>query len=697
MPVQAARTASGVPETAAVSRGWLAAWSERLTDRNLHLLVIFGVLLIYLPFCGSYGFWDPWEGHYAEVARQMRIRGDWISLWWPGSPMDRAEFWSKPVFTFWVEAIFFKIFHVASPSAPLGQVALSSATEWACRVPMALFGTLGVWSVFYATSRLVSRRAGVLAALVCATAPMYFFISRQAITDMPFVGPMTAALCLGALALIDEDAELPRRKTWKIDHPHSAMFYVFIAGFLILTVPQLVVDSIDLRMVMPWFGARKLVTPGIVPMVPYILLWAWFLWRMVHATKRSQIQLNIAYMLCGVAALAKGLVGIGLPGLVLVAFLAASWDWKQLKRLDIVSGIINVVVVAFPWYHAMLIRHGVPFWNELMGDNHWRRLAIGRHGDNQGKFNYYIRELGYALFPWTAVATVAMPAAVVRARPTSPRGKFLLFVGLWAVLAYALVSASMTKFHHYILPAVPAIAIICGWFLEELLAGDIPAQTATVALALLGLPLLGMVTWDLTQSIQAPQRLLWLFDYDYINNPRGRTWPEQFDYRGWIIAFAALAAIATALVAWPKIRRYAAVGLCAIAIGFTYFGIDKMLIDLSPHWSQKHLLQTYYKLKQPGDRIVAWQMYWRGETFYTENELYDPKLPREEKSVFCFERNVENLQEWLKKHQGVHTYFVIEKARVESLRSLMPYPQGKQTLKVVDETNNKFVLAVATI
>jgi 4-amino-4-deoxy-L-arabinose transferase-like glycosyltransferase len=285
----------------------------------------------------------------------------------------------------------------------------------------------------------------------------------------------------------------------------------------------------------------------------------------------------------------------------------------------------------------------------------------------------------------------------VRARPTTTRGKFVLFVGLWAVLGYAVVSASMTKFHHYILPAVPAIAILCGWFLDELLSGEIPAATATTALVLFGLPMLAMVTWDLTQSIQAPQRLLWLFDYDYINNPRGRTWPEQLDYRFWILGFAIAAAIGTALVSWPKIRRYAAVGLCAVAIGFTYFALDRMLIQLSPHWSQKHLLQTYYKLKQPGDRIVAWQMYWRGETFYTENELFDPKLPREEKSVFCFERNVENLQEWLKKHQGVHTYFVIEKARVESLRSLMPYPQGKQTLKVVDDTNNKFVLAVATI
>jgi hypothetical protein len=48
----------------------------------------------------------------------MSVRGDWISLWWPGG-IDRAEFWSKPVFTFWVEAMMFRLFGLASPSSPI--------------------------------------------------------------------------------------------------------------------------------------------------------------------------------------------------------------------------------------------------------------------------------------------------------------------------------------------------------------------------------------------------------------------------------------------------------------------------------------------------------------------------------------------------------------------------------------------------
>ena len=72
------------------------------SERQMALFVIVFGLLLYLPFAGTYGLWDPWETHYSEVARQMTKRGDFISLWWPGSPRDVDVFWSKPVLSFWL-------------------------------------------------------------------------------------------------------------------------------------------------------------------------------------------------------------------------------------------------------------------------------------------------------------------------------------------------------------------------------------------------------------------------------------------------------------------------------------------------------------------------------------------------------------------------------------------------------------------
>ena len=140
--------------------------------------------------------------------------------------------------------------------------------------------------------------------------------------------------------------------------------------------------------------------------------------------------------------------------------------------LNVVVSTFTCAVVAIPWHHAMLIRHGRPFWDELYGDNHWRRLVVGRHGD-RGTFEYFVRELGYAVLPWIAIAPAALGAAVMRrvrraagtagvgadAAAEVRRQGIFWFGAIWFVCGYAVVSLSVTKFHHYILPAIPGLAI----------------------------------------------------------------------------------------------------------------------------------------------------------------------------------------------------------------------------------------------
>ena len=68
-----------------------------------------------------YGLWDPWETHYSEVARQMTHRGDFISLWWPGSPRDPDVFWSKPVLSFWLMSIAMHVAGIGLPGGSAGR------------------------------------------------------------------------------------------------------------------------------------------------------------------------------------------------------------------------------------------------------------------------------------------------------------------------------------------------------------------------------------------------------------------------------------------------------------------------------------------------------------------------------------------------------------------------------------------------
>src|SRR5512136_2477971 len=101
---------------------------------------------VFLPGLGSVGLFDPWEPHYAEVSRQMLLRGDWVHPWW-----REAGFFSKPPLLLWGGAAGLTL-------------AGEGAAEWGLRLPGALLAVLCIAISSAAVARLASRRAGLLAA-----------------------------------------------------------------------------------------------------------------------------------------------------------------------------------------------------------------------------------------------------------------------------------------------------------------------------------------------------------------------------------------------------------------------------------------------------------------------------------------------------------------------------------------------------
>lgn len=678
---------------------------DRFTERQMVIFVLLFGALLYIPFAGSYGLLDPWETHYGEVGRQMATRNDFISLFWPGSPLDTENFWSKPVLTFWIMSLSMKVFGLGSAGLAAGTFALSSRTEWAMRVPFCLMSLLALLGVYLPVARFVSRRAGVMSALALATFPLFSLVARQAITDMAFVGPMSLGLGLCALALFDDkDEELPRRRWGRLSWPNHPIYYTTVGLLALTALPQIVVDSMQLRWPLP--TRPVIILPGVVAMLPYVLGLAAFLWLTARTKYKAPFYLHIAAILCGIAMLAKGLAGLGLPVIVFLAYLLFTWNWKRLARAEILRAlplaILACALVAVPWHHAMLVRHGLPFWNELYGDNHWRRLVTGRHGD-RGSFEYFIRELGYGLFPWIALAPSALAWVVMRClgRPATSGGAaavakrrdILWFGAIWFVSGYALVSFSMTKFHHYILPALPGLAVAMGCFLDDILT---ERRGRLILLAVMaGAPLLGLVTFDLASSQKSAQHFIWLFSYDYINTPQGRPWPPDMNYIKILWAFAGAFTVATLLMAWQRVRTYALIATVGVALAFTGFVLDVYMRQAAAHWSQKPLIAQYYKERRsPDERLLAWQMYWRGENFYTQNEIYQG--PMSDRTVFLGDKNAENLKEYLGRHHGTRMFFLIERTRLDGLRGLLP-ESARPSLKVINDDNNKFYLLTASI
>src|ERR1039457_2311052 len=294
-----------IPPPAAVTTG---SFFDRFSERQMVIFVMLVGVLLYLPLAGSYGLFDPWETHYGEVGRQMATRNDFISLYWPGSPLDTENFWSKPVLTFWLMSLSMKVFGLGGAGLPAGVFALSTRTEWAMRLPFCLMALLALLGVYLPVARFVSRRAGVLSVLALATFPLFSLVARQAMTDMAFIGPMTLGLGLCALALFDDkDDVLPRRKWRGLSWPHHPVYYTTV-GLLVLTVlPQLIVNSIQLTWTVPL--KNKITVPGLVAMLPYFAGLFAFLWYTARTRYKAHFSLHIASILCGLAMLAKGLAG----------------------------------------------------------------------------------------------------------------------------------------------------------------------------------------------------------------------------------------------------------------------------------------------------------------------------------------------------------------------------------------------------
>jgi 4-amino-4-deoxy-L-arabinose transferase-like glycosyltransferase len=656
------------------------------TDRRISLALLLLCAGIYVPVMGSYGMFDPWETHYTEVARQFMVRDNWLETYWHNGrgPEGYSEttFWSKPVGSFWLSGLSLKLFGYDG-STP-GEVLATTQVEWAVRLPFFLCGLFGIWCVYLMVSRLFSRRAGILTGVVLATAPMYFQITRQAMTDIPYVGLMSGGLALFALAMFGEREQLPLRKRklfkWTFDLPHAASYYLFLVAFsailalmLYAIMRPLMHDPLPLKI-----GGRpmaKAIFMGI-----YMVGWAVFVWMSRKTRTKNEIYLYWFYAAVAYAGLSKGLVGALQPGMVILLYLLASREWRMLADAVLVRGLLVALCVFLPWYHGMLLRFGGiggSFWNEFFGTEQFRRLTIGEQAQARGTFQYYINQIAYGLYPWVAF----LPAAVVRALGLGPaRGsgqeRARLFVLVWMAGALVLFTMAITKYHHYILPAIPPAAILVGVYLDDLLEG----KTRGVWFSLLAaLGVLAIVTFDL---VKQPALWVWMYTYLYDSN-----WARGVP-GGMPILFFGIAIGATMVLLFiPRVRKWSLAAMMVIGLVGGGYIQNWYQLKVAPNWSQKDCIATYYKMRKgPEEELVAWQFNWRGETWYTAADVVVAK-------------SLDNaaIQKYLRERVGRKFFFITERSRWGSLRQMLPTERGRQTVRIVDDTNIHYVLASAEL
>ncbi|MYM86889.1 glycosyltransferase family 39 protein [Rugamonas sp. FT82W] len=163
------------------------------------------------------------------------------------------------------------------------------------------------------------------------------------------------------------------------------------------------------------------------------------------------------------AVLAKGLIGLVLPGAVLVLYSALSGDLAIWKRLHLGKGLLLFFAVATPWFVLVAQRNPEqPYF--FFVHEHWERFFLKTH-HREGAWYYFFVMLVPGIVPWLGVLPQALWGAVRRERNAVFQPKLMLLI--WAVFIFFFFSYSSSKLPGYILPIFPALALLIGVYLEN--------------------------------------------------------------------------------------------------------------------------------------------------------------------------------------------------------------------------------------
>lgn len=178
-----------------------------------------------------------------------------------------------------------------------------------------------------------------------------------------------------------------------------------------------------------------------------------------------------AYAFIGAAFLTKGLLGIILPGGVMLAFLLWEKRLSEIKKMSLIPGVLIFAVIALPWLWSV-IRREPEFFHVFFVEHQFSRFAGGDLGRSR-PFWFYAPILLAVALPWS----LFIPAAVQVVFKQSSTEKLRRFLFCWATVTFVFFSASRGKLPYYILPVSVPLSILFACLFADLFSGQIKQNT----------------------------------------------------------------------------------------------------------------------------------------------------------------------------------------------------------------------------
>jgi 4-amino-4-deoxy-L-arabinose transferase-like glycosyltransferase len=373
--------------------GFLAEKNGASVRDMVVLAVVFG--LFFMIFLGRLPLLEPDEGRYAEIPREMLVRGDFITPY-----LNHVKYFEKPPLHYWLNAF---------------SLATFGRNEFAARFPSALLALGGVLLIYCVGRRVFGRREGLYGALVLGSSLGYLVLGRMNSIDMTLTFCMAATL--GFFLMASRDGE--RRK---------GLFY------------------------------------------------------------------HLFYLFAALTVLAKGLIGIVLPGGIIFSYLLFTKRWRLLREMRVVTGGLLFLAVCAPWFVLVSLKNP-EFPRFFFIHEHFQRFLTKVHKRYEPPW-FFIPIILFGMIPWTFF----LPDAARNIWKTRDHRK--VYLALWVGVIFAFFSASSSKLIPYMLPVFPALALLLGATISEAFDRDVRSlrKTSFATAAFLCVAGLGVVLYPYLAS-----------------------------------------------------------------------------------------------------------------------------------------------------------------------------------------------------
>lgn len=195
-----------------------------------------------------------------------------------------------------------------------------------------------------------------------------------------------------------------------------------------------------------------------------VAIWCFAL-AFMHGDKPQPNLARWGFVACALGVLSKGLIGLALPGLVLLVWLLWTRQIKKVLYLPWLSGLALFAVIALPWFW-LAGREFPGMLDYMFGDQQVRRFSASTFNNGQPWW-FYLPCLLILLFPW---AFFALNQALVQVRRSPGAGNSIAngwraLCWIWLLSIMGFFSIQNSKVIGYALPVMPPLALLAalGW------------------------------------------------------------------------------------------------------------------------------------------------------------------------------------------------------------------------------------------